>query len=690
MPVVATPAERRSAERREQPIVAQGGSTRPFLALSSSALYSDAPMPNAFTAPAQPRPATQAAGQQSSEAEAPSSLPTADGVVAGAAGAPAPDGKGKGTEAENDGNAGKDKERAVPSADQVVENLENLDVLALFEEEEEDEDAEDDDLEPPPWHRRPAVLWFLGSVGVGLLLLLVGVILQNVFEKGSSDAFRWFYFFSGTPIMYYALSYAVQRAFTVIEWWFFRESLLYLHNVQRSAVWLLFFLMQLPWFCTMFRWAWCTSTSRFPKRCQQPAYLQATSILWNCLLCVMLFCLANLLKAVLAKLLTTHFYRTAHFNKLKKALEKEYVLQPLYGNAEDPDQSTDVSALPPAQAAAAIPCSPTGSEADAAAGSPAAAHVMPPGRAVGGTALSVPAGGAAPAASGGRVGPSPPIGHGLLGGAGGAEVAPAAAAEQAAHACAAVEAADGAAAHGPAQLVRRQDSRASRMSKVSALKPANKAAAAGAAKKGDEAVSQAMLDVVPPGNALTAQKGLRHMTEAELEVVRTAIVIKTQTALISKYAEKSAEEMEKEMGRVRRFAKALYFNVLPPHAGRSHLLAEDFFNTAERARATRRRQAEAAAKKAFAIFDADGDGEVSRQEVREAVVNIYKERRNMARSLRDTETIVQSLEFGIGVVIHFIFAAVYLLIWGVDLLTGFSTFSATVLALTFVFGNSVK
>ncbi len=33
------------------------------------------------------------------------------------------------------------------------------------------------------------------------------------------------------------------------------------------------------------------------------------------------------------------------------------------------------------------------------------------------------------------------------------------------------------------------------------------------------------------------------------------------------------------------------------------------------------------------------------------------------------------------------FAAVYLLIWGVDLLTGFSTFSATVLALTFVFGN---
>ncbi|GFR52225.1 hypothetical protein Agub_g14676, partial [Astrephomene gubernaculifera] len=112
--------------------------------------------------------------------------------------------------------------------------------------------------------------------------------------------------------------------------------------------------------------------------------------------------------------------------------------------------------------------------------------------------------------------------------------------------------------------------------------------------------------------------------------------------------------------------------------------------SSDRARAARLRSAEEAARKAFAVFDTDGNGEVSRSEVRQAVVNIYKERRNMARSLQDTETIVQSLEFGIGGVIHFVFAAVYLLIWGVDLLTGFSTFSATVLALTFVFGNSVK
>jgi hypothetical protein len=54
--------------------------------------------------------------------------------------------------------------------------------------------------------------------------------------------------------------------------------------------------------------------------------------------------------------------------------------------------------------------------------------------------------------------------------------------------------------------------------------------------------------------------------------------------------------------------------------------------------------------------------QVSRAEMRDAVVAIYKERRNMARSLMDTETIVQSLEFGIGAMIHFTFSAIYLLV----------------------------
>jgi Ca2+-binding EF-hand superfamily protein len=37
---------------------------------------------------------------------------------------------------------------------------------------------------------------------------------------------------------------------------------------------------------------------------------------------------------------------------------------------------------------------------------------------------------------------------------------------------------------------------------------------------------------------------------------------------------------------------------------------------------------------AFAFFDVDKDGSVSKSEVKEAVLNIYKERKNMAASLQ--------------------------------------------------------
>ena len=59
-------------------------------------------------------------------------------------------------------------------------------------------------------------------------------------------------------------------------------------------------------------------------------------------------------------------------------------------------------------------------------------------------------------------------------------------------------------------------------------------------------------------------------------------------------------------------------------------------------------------------------------------------------TLQDTDSIVRSLQFGIGVAYHFIMGASYLSVWGVDVLKGFSTFSALVLAFTFVFGNSVR
>jgi hypothetical protein len=96
------------------------------------------------------------------------------------------------------------------------------------------------------------------------------------------------------------------------------------------------------------------------------------------------------------------------------------------------------------------------------------------------------------------------------------------------------------------------------------------------------------------------------------------------------------------------------------------------------------------ATQAFAWFDKDNDGRLHLREMKESVCSIFVQRKFMAQSLKDTDSIVGSLEFGIGCVAHFVMGALYLLVWGVDILKGFSTFSATVLALTFVFGNSVR
>ncbi|GIL52977.1 hypothetical protein Vafri_8704, partial [Volvox africanus] len=178
------------------------------------------------------------------------------------------------------------------------------------------------------------------------------------------------------------------------------------------------------------------------------------------------------------------------------------------------------------------------------------------------------------------------------------------------------------------------------------------------------------------------KKAVQNMTETELEKIRNAIVIKTYTALIRKHAGMSEEEQIRELRTVKRFGKALYFNVRGPETTKTQLTLDDFklfFGDDGDM-----------AKKAFEVFDTDKDGLLSLNDVRDRVVAIYAERSNMARSLRDTDSIVRSLELSLGIAIHFIFLMIYLVVWGVPILKGFSVFSSTVLALTFIFGNSAK
>eukprot|EP00883_Tetradesmus_obliquus_P002966 jgi/Sobl393_1/1317/SZX72877.1 len=170
------------------------------------------------------------------------------------------------------------------------------------------------------------------------------------------------------------------------------------------------------------------------------------------------------------------------------------------------------------------------------------------------------------------------------------------------------------------------------------------------------------------------------MRPGEWERLRTGIALKTFTALMKRYQHMSAAEEAAKLREARRFAKGLFYNVRGD-ASRPYLIREDFSPFFD---------STAMADQAFSYFDKDNDAQLTVREMKDSVVAVFKERKNMAHSLKDTHSIVATLEAGIGFLFHFVFAAIYLLVWGMDIVKGFSTFSATVLALTFVFGNSVR
>jgi hypothetical protein len=70
---------------------------------------------------------------------------------------------------------------------------------------------------------------------------------------------------------------------------------------------------------TCFNWVWC-------QECHEEGYSRALTIVWRLLICVTLFAAANFLKCALARMLSYSFYRTAHFAKVRDAIERELYL----------------------------------------------------------------------------------------------------------------------------------------------------------------------------------------------------------------------------------------------------------------------------------------------------------------------------------------------------------------------------
>ncbi|SJX65747.1 uncharacterized protein SRS1_10081 [Sporisorium reilianum f. sp. reilianum] len=129
----------------------------------------------------------------------------------------------------------------------------------------------------------------------------------------------------------------------------------------------------------------------------------------------------------------------------------------------------------------------------------------------------------------------------------------------------------------------------------------------------------------------------------------------------------------------RKLAKLL-FNNLSDH--KSTLVAEDFVPYFK---------SEDEAREAFNLFDADRNGDISKEEMREAVQRIYRERRALSTSLKDMSSAISKLDGVLMFIGLIIVVFIWLLIFNGDsTVSNIVPLSTFVVGFSFIFGNSAK
>lgn len=132
----------------------------------------------------------------------------------------------------------------------------------------------------------------------------------------------------------------------------------------------------------------------------------------------------------------------------------------------------------------------------------------------------------------------------------------------------------------------------------------------------------------------------------------------------------------------RKLARKLFSALSVTSPGRSHLVVEDFYpyfrSTAE-------------AHAAFALFDKDGNGDISKREMREAVQRIYKERKALTASLKDVSSALAKLDAVlVCIALLGILIACILIFNRNDTITSLVPLATIILGFSFIFGNSAQ
>ncbi|KAI8079990.1 uncharacterized protein BX664DRAFT_303154 [Halteromyces radiatus] len=128
-------------------------------------------------------------------------------------------------------------------------------------------------------------------------------------------------------------------------------------------------------------------------------------------------------------------------------------------------------------------------------------------------------------------------------------------------------------------------------------------------------------------------------------------------------------------------AKRIYHNLMGPDPARDYMVEADLYPYF-------RTQEEAAA--AFRLFDIDGNGDISKRELRSGCIRIYRERKNLARSMRDLSQATGKMDIILMVIFLVIWIIILLAAFGVNVGTELMPLWSAFIAASFVFGNSAK
>lgn len=174
----------------------------------------------------------------------------------------------------------------------------------------------------------------------------------------------------------------------------------------------------------------------------------------------------------------------------------------------------------------------------------------------------------------------------------------------------------------------------------------------------------------------------RKMHRHERELERQKRKRRPMTAVIVDNLVKNQNSEGQALYSASKLARKLFAqlsNVYPP---RQYLVVEDFYPYFK---------SEADARAAFAVFDKDGNGDISKREMREAVRRIYRERKALTASLKDVGNAVAKLDAVLIACVLLVEIFICLLIFNKNnTIASLVPLATIILGFSFIFGHSAQ